>query len=366
CRYAGVPRDAYWGAGAGDQLLFVVPSLNLIMVRNGETIAPLPGEPPILQDDVFTKYHDLRAHVLFEPLVAAVQQDAAAPQNNPDNSQNQKQSTAPARAQPKTRVALIGGRWHINDKITNPGSRAEGLLINVRMVNATFEDANPKTCPPNFDSDRNTARFVEQIPGYANHGVNAFTLCLQGGMPGYEGALNSAFESDGSLRPEYLSRVARVIDACGDNGLAVILGCYYQRQSKVLRDEDALRAGVTNVVDWIRSRGWQNVMLEIANEYPHRGFVHPLIRDPKGQASLLRLAKQRLPNLLVTASGYGTGLIDPDVAQACDFLTPHFNRTPVDQIGNRLTTLRQFCKPTVVNEDDKAGQQAAAALEACV
>src|SRR5262245_9572117 len=96
CRYAGVPRDAYWGAGAGDQLLFVVPSLNLIMVRNGETIAPLPGEPPILQDDVFTKYHDLRAHVLFEPLVAAVQQDAAAPQNNPDNSQNQKQSTAPA------------------------------------------------------------------------------------------------------------------------------------------------------------------------------------------------------------------------------------------------------------------------------
>jgi CubicO group peptidase (beta-lactamase class C family) len=72
-RYAGVPRDAYWGAGAGDQLLFVVPSLKLIMVRNGQTIEPLRGEPPVPQDDVFTKYHDYRAHVLFEPLVAAVE-----------------------------------------------------------------------------------------------------------------------------------------------------------------------------------------------------------------------------------------------------------------------------------------------------
>src|SRR5207247_1958891 len=27
-RYQGLPRDAYWGAGAGDQVLLVVPSLN--------------------------------------------------------------------------------------------------------------------------------------------------------------------------------------------------------------------------------------------------------------------------------------------------------------------------------------------------
>jgi CubicO group peptidase (beta-lactamase class C family) len=77
-RYAGLPKDAYWGAGAGDQLLLVVPSLNLIMVRNGQTIAPRPGEPPVRQDDVFTKYHDYRARVLFEPLVAAVIDGAAA------------------------------------------------------------------------------------------------------------------------------------------------------------------------------------------------------------------------------------------------------------------------------------------------
>jgi hypothetical protein len=52
--------------------LLVVPGLNLIMVRNGETLAPGPDEPPVRDDDVFTKYHDYRARILFEPLVEAV------------------------------------------------------------------------------------------------------------------------------------------------------------------------------------------------------------------------------------------------------------------------------------------------------
>ena len=65
-------KDAVWGAGAGDQLLLVVPSLNLIMVRNGQTLEPAPGEPPVRKDDVFTEYQDYRAHILFEPLADAV------------------------------------------------------------------------------------------------------------------------------------------------------------------------------------------------------------------------------------------------------------------------------------------------------
>jgi CubicO group peptidase (beta-lactamase class C family) len=77
-RYPGLPKDAVWGAGAGDQLLFVVPSLNLIMVRNGETLTPGPSEAPIREDDVFTKYHDYRARILFEPLVKAVNNPTSA------------------------------------------------------------------------------------------------------------------------------------------------------------------------------------------------------------------------------------------------------------------------------------------------
>jgi CubicO group peptidase (beta-lactamase class C family) len=80
-RYRALPRDAVWGAGAGDQVLLVIPSLNLIMVRNGAALeAPpklVPGENP---PDVFAAYHDPRTRTLFEPLVAAV---TDRPKNEP-------------------------------------------------------------------------------------------------------------------------------------------------------------------------------------------------------------------------------------------------------------------------------------------
>jgi CubicO group peptidase (beta-lactamase class C family) len=71
-RYPWLPTDAVWGAGAGDQLLLVVPSLNLIMVRNGDvlhTAAEINGLRP---KDVFEEFHDPRAELLFKPLVEAV------------------------------------------------------------------------------------------------------------------------------------------------------------------------------------------------------------------------------------------------------------------------------------------------------
>jgi len=45
-----------------------IPSLNLIMVRNGEALAP----PPLGERDVFAAYHDQRAKILFESLVEAI------------------------------------------------------------------------------------------------------------------------------------------------------------------------------------------------------------------------------------------------------------------------------------------------------
>jgi CubicO group peptidase (beta-lactamase class C family) len=67
-RYPNLPRDTCYGAGAGDQLLIVIPSLRLIVVRNGATLAPEPREAR----EVFEAFHDARVKILFEPVVAAV------------------------------------------------------------------------------------------------------------------------------------------------------------------------------------------------------------------------------------------------------------------------------------------------------
>ena len=262
----------------------------------------------------------------------------------------------------ETHLSLVDGRWFINGAVTYPGTPSEGLLLNVRMVNSTFEDM----AKPEFNSDENTARFIAAIPGYVTAGVLAFTLNLQGGMPGYEGAVNSAFEADGSLRNRYMDRIEQVIRACDRAGAAVILGCFYQRQDQVLEDEAAVRAAVVNAARWIGERSLANVLLEIANEYRHRGFDHEIISRPEGMARLIRLARAENPDLLVSASGMGNGSIDTLVADAGDFILIHFNSTPVEDIPSRVHIAKKYNKAIVCNEDDKVGVEAVRAMHAAV
>ena len=265
-------------------------------------------------------------------------------------------------AGPVTKVSIVNGHWHINGEVTYRGARAEGLLLNARMVNATFEDAKR----PDFDPEANTDEFLAQVPDYVAHGIRAFTLNLQGGMPGYEGAVNSAFNADGTLREAYLRRVQRVIDACDRSGAVVILGCFYQRQDQVIEGEEAVRAGVVNTVRWIQARGFRNVVLEVANEFGHGGFNHRVLKSPEGQAELIQLAKRTAPELLVSTSGLGDGEAHAAVAQASDFLLVHFNSTRLEDIPKRIASLKRYGKPIVCNEDQKLSEPGAKAAESCV
>jgi CubicO group peptidase (beta-lactamase class C family) len=265
-----------------------------------------------------------------------------------------------------TRVAIEGGRWTINGAVTHAGARAEGLLMNVRMINAAFEDTNGGTRPAGFDPNVNTEAMVARVEEYVAHGVRAFTVGLQGGSCGYEGAANSAFGADGSLKDGSMARVRRVIDACDRAGAVVILSCFYQRQDQVLEDEAAVRAAVAKAAGWVKAEGFGNVLLEVANEFPHAGFDHGVIRGTTGQVELMQVARAAAPGLLVSASGLGDGVLPREVAEASDFLLPHFNGTAVRDIPARLADLRRYGKPIVCNEDDKTGAEGVAAAEACV
>jgi hypothetical protein len=106
--------------------------------------------------------------------------------------------------------------------------------------------------------------------------------------------------------------------------------------------------------------------MEIANEFDHGGFDHPLVTTPEGMAELIGLARRTCPGLLVSASGLGHGRLPDDVARASDFLLIHFNGTRLEDIPARIEALRQYGKPIVCNEDDKTGEQGAKAAELCV
>lgn len=270
-----------------------------------------------------------------------------------------------------TRVSIIGEKWYFNGEVINPGSPAEGLLMNVRMVNSVFEDRGGEIdkLTDRFDPDANTDSFISKIPEYISSGVNAFTVSLQGGMPGFEGAVNSAFNSDGSIRHEYLQRVEKVIRACDANNAAVILSCFYQRQHShgaALSGRESIFKALENAVEWITEKKFTNVVLEVANEYRHGGYRNwtdgEWLISEAGQVELIMYAKKLNPELLVSTSGMGNGVFHEDICSEADFLLIHFNTTSLDDYPGKISQLKKYGKPVVCNEDDKVGGEGAAAL----
>jgi hypothetical protein len=307
---------------------------------------------------------EIRGAVPAALLAAAFLTSCAAPTDSAEDDHGTSVATDPAELVARTRLTIDGRRFRINGAITYPGQPAEGTLMNVRMVNSVFEDTNR----PSFDPSANTDEFLGRMREYVSLGVRAFTVSLQGGYPGYEGARNSAFLNNGDLRSGYLTRVARVIERADALGAVIILSLYYQRQDQHLQDERAVRTGVVNAADWIRRKGYQNVVLEIANEYGHGGFNHAILRSDAGVAGLLRLAKNRHPALPVTASYLRSGHITSQVAAASDLILVHFNKVALSDIPARVRAVRSAypSKPIVCNEDARTGSAAAAAASASV
>src|SRR5688500_16672791 len=153
----------------------------------------------------------------------------------------------------KTVVTINGNEFYINAKPTYEGRywkghKVQGLLINSRMVQGIFDDLNPETRElfiypdtKKWDPDGNTKEFVEAMDEWHSHGLNSFTINLQGGSPvGYgnqKNWLNSAFFEDGRLRGEFMGRLERILNKADELNMVVMLGFFYFGQDQNVRDE---------------------------------------------------------------------------------------------------------------------------------
>jgi hypothetical protein len=275
----------------------------------------------------------------------------------------------------QTAVSLAGDRFMINGKPTYEGRqykglRIEGLLLNSRMVQGIFDDLNPETrsrwAYPDtnrWDPDRNTREFVAAMPQWRSFGLLAFTVNLQGGSPeGYSKVQpwhNSAFRADGSLRPDYMGRLERILDRADELGMVATVGLFYAGQDQRLEDDEAVKAGVRSVIEWLGVKGYRNILIEIANECDNRGFDRDIIKAPRIH-ELIELAKSILPGgrrYLVGASFNGNRIPSANVVQASDFLLLHGNGvTDPNRITEMVEQARKVpgyrTMPILFNEDD--------------
>lgn len=281
-----------------------------------------------------------------------------------------------------TQISLHGEKFFINNAVTNPGGQLEGLLPNSRMVQATFDDANPLTVgmwkyPTGmvYNAARQTNEFVAAVSSYRARGLLAVTVNLQGGnpVPGYAGATqpwdNTAFNADGSLKPAYLSRMDQVIRALDAQGMIAILGYFYFGQDERLTDETAVRNAVTNATQWVLDQGYTNVLIEIDNEADNALYTHAILR-PARVSELISAVQSQSSNFgrrLNVAVSFTGGQVPPvDIMQTEDFILIHGNGQTPAGIISMVNTVRSYGlnKPIVFNEDSTSTANFQAAMNA--
>ncbi len=232
----------------------------------------------------------------------------------------------------KTRLSIEAEKMLINDVPTYSGNpRVEGLLFNVRTVNATFDDTLGKvdwwdddgSHPENdsagygsWDSPAsafaNTDRFIAALPEYKAHGILGVNLNFQGGhplmakanIPQGRGSANrrpnghrdfyhnSGFRQHGDIDPDYAGRIGDVIEACDQIGMVVVLQMFYFGQDTVFATESQLLAAVDSGVDFVCERGYRNVLIEIANEIMNGHYHHPILKPARVDELILRARRR--------------------------------------------------------------------------
>jgi hypothetical protein len=274
----------------------------------------------------------------------------------------------------KTEVSITGEKFYINGKPTFEGRTwnghpIEGLLPNSRMVQGIFDDLNPQTQTrwtypdgKKWSADRNTKEFIKAMPQWKKHGLLAFTINLQGGSPeGYskdQPWYNSAIDENGELRSNYMNRLEKILDQADRLGMVVILGLFYFGQDERIKDEAAVIKAVDNAVNWLSTRNYRHVLIEINNECNIR-YDHAILQ-PERVHELIERVKNTTSNgrRFLVSTSYGGGTIPKtNVVKSADFLLLHGNGVAdpqriIEIVGETRHVEGYTAKPVVFNEDD--------------
>ena len=275
----------------------------------------------------------------------------------------------------KTTVSITGEDFHINGKATYAGRawrghRIEGLLMNSRMVQATFDDRNPETAKRwaytdtgTWDAERNVRDFIAAIPEWKARGLLAVTVNFQGGSPeGYSRQqpwITGGFDEDGSLRADCAARMKRVLDAADEHGMVVIVGYFYFGQSPRFTGEDAVIRATDEATRWLLDGGWRNVLVEINNE-SNPNYKPPVLRPDRVSELIERVRKMKAADghtLLVGTSFGGRVVPSANAIAVSDFALIHGNgaKEP-EQIRDLIRKTRAVPTfkpmPILINEDD--------------
>ncbi|MGQ9559405.1 MAG: hypothetical protein ACUVWA_02730 [Candidatus Oleimicrobiaceae bacterium] len=147
----------------------------------------------------------------------------------------------------------------------------------VRVPNALWDNGTVQAC-------------INELPTYLSYGVNTIYVNLQGNDPGFDHGIDpttgkyydcSTYNPDGSLRPEYLERLRRLLEATRNLDMVVNICYFYQRQCRRAAttpyldhdhfvDNAAIFRAIRNITEWLKP--YRHVFIDVANEFGHEKY----------------------------------------------------------------------------------------------
>jgi hypothetical protein len=272
-----------------------------------------------------------------------------------------------------TVVATSGSLFTINGAVTHEGTSAAGMLVNMRMINGLFSDANPKTVwrwkypdTGTWDPNRNTGELIAALPTYHAYGVDAITVGLQGGLPVRNATVDqtwnvSAFTRTGALKTDWMERLDHVLTAADALHMVVIVSLFYQAQDQRLADDAAVVAACDNVTDWLTTTGphapYRDVLVEVANEINSTGYDRAVLTPDRVVELIQRIHDRSGGTLPVSTSFRGRSIPTAAVVAASQYVLLHSSGLTADQLAAAIATIRAMPeytadpKPILVTED---------------
>lgn len=124
-------------------------------------------------------------------------------------------------------------------------------------------------CSNALISDKTTENLIQHFDIYKSYGINTVSVFFQGSRFGDV----KGYNADGTLNPEYAKRMSKIIEACDDRKMVVLVGCLYWGTSKGKWEhwtQKEANAAVANTVKWLSENNYRNVFVDPDNE----GMAH--------------------------------------------------------------------------------------------
>ena len=156
-----------------------------------------------------------------------------------------------------------------------------------------------------LESDEVTQRLIDNLNSMKAHGIESVVISMMGARTG----TTFVFNSDGSLKDTYTTRLATILNALAARKMVGVIMIFHPARDEDLSGDDAVRAAVANITNF--TRPWRNVWFQVISEWYLPGYSQPLVTSSSGRMELYNLVKGLDPQRIthVDDSGANDGFL---------------------------------------------------------